>query len=181
MQYYYGFDISTVKIGISIINENEQLVFDHLLKLKSEDELEIRAEIFENLVSTFFKKFPPKKVVVEAALVAANKSNAHTIAKLQRFNGICCYILYKLSGKLPTMVSAITARNRAGIKVERIKKKVKTAAEKRMVKETVIKFVADRFKNFTYKLTKQSNFAPGTDDIADAIVLSLYGLPVKLK
>lgn len=172
--YYYGFDISSSKIGIAIVDEDEKLIFDCVQKNDSEDSLEDRAKNFDESLIPIFEKYPPTKYCIETPLEAASKTTAHTIAILQRFNGMCSYILYKKTNMIPNMVSAITARNKQGIKIEKIRKKKKTAEDKRKVKETIIQFVSEKFPSFTYKITPKGNFQPGTDDRADAIVLALY-------
>jgi len=65
---------------------------------------------------------------------------------------------------LPTLVSSRSARSKCGIKIKRGEN----------TKKKVIEWVAARFpKDFKFELTRHGNPKPGTDDMADSIVVAL--------
>ena len=99
------------------------------------------------------------------------RSSAHTISKLQRFNGMCCYALSILVNKIPTLIPVRSARKSVGIKIVRGQN----------TKLEVIKWVKSQYqKDFIFEMTRHGNPKPGTDDIADAIVIALAGINLNL-
>ena len=88
------------------------------------------------------------------------------MAKLQRFNGMCCYILYNIFDIEVRMINPRTARSKVGIKIPKNSN----------TKSFIIEWVSRRYKdNFKYEITAHGNPKPGTDDRADAIVVALAG------
>ena len=165
-----GLDISTSKIGYAVINNNKDLIDFGLIKYKSNIELELRAQDFINRIDTLRRKYVNiESVFVEQPFIAfsGGKTTAVTMAKLQRFNGMCCYGLYNVFGDCPSLISANQTRSSVGIK----RKKGED------IKKKVIKWVADTYpKDFVVELTRFGNPKPGTDDMADAIVVAIAGL-----
>ena len=97
------------------------------------------------------------------------KTTAYTMAILQRFNGMCSYIVYKTFDLEPQMVNARSARAKLGIRSP-------PRTPGKQIKKLVIEHVAARFpKQFKYEMTTHGNPRPGTDDRADAIVVALAG------
>ena len=110
-----------------------------------------------------------KHVFVEQPFIAfsGGKTTAVTMSKLQRFNGMCCYGIYRIFGNSPTLIQANKARGLVGIKVPRGQK----------AKPVVLEWVEENYKNnFTYEMTKFGNPKPTTYDMADAIVIARAGL-----
>ena len=93
-----GIDISTSKIGISIIDENENLLLSELIKMKPSDPLETRAEIFKKKIEQIRRKYEIKHIFVEQPYMAfsGGKTTAVTMAKLQRFKAclLCIYVIW---------------------------------------------------------------------------------------
>ena len=164
-----GLDISTSKIGYAVINNNKDLIDFGLIKYKSNIELELRAQDFINRIDTLRRKYVNiESVFVEQPFIAfsGGKTTAVTMAKLQRFNGMCCYGLYNVFGDCPSLISANQTRSSVGIK----RKKGED------IKKKVIKWVADTYpKDFVVELTRFGNPKPGTDDMADAIIVAIAG------
>jgi len=160
-----GLDISTSKIGIALIDDERILLHTNLIKYKSNLSLEEKAEHFMAAMDQYKIKGNIKHVYVEQPFIAfsGGKTTAHTMAKLQRFNGMCCYGLYCLYGRAPALIQTNKARGLCGIKIKRGEK----------AKEKVIEWVSKTYPNdFDYELTRYGNPKPGTDDMADAVVVA---------
>lgn len=166
-----GLDVSTSKIGIAVLDYDKKIVSTDLIKFKTETSLEERAKLFENKLVKLKKHYPIMEVFVEEPFIAfgGGKTTAHTMAKLQRFNGMCCYSIFSIFESLPIMVNVRTARNKLGIKIPKGTKQNET-------KKYIIEYVQKNHAEFTYGVTAHGNPVPGTDDKADAIVIALYGL-----
>ena len=165
-----GLDISTSKIGYAVIDEDKHLIDHGLIKYKSNLELELRAEDFINRIDTLRRKYVNiESVFVEQPFIAfsGGKTTAVTMAKLQRFNGMCCYGLYSIFGRCPALISANQTRSSVGIKRKRGED----------IKKKVIEWVAEAYpKDFIVEITRHGNPKPGTDDMADAVIVALAGL-----
>ena len=88
------------------------------------------------------------------------------MAKLQRFNGMCCFIVREVFDQDAQMVNVRSARRVLNIKVPR------GSNTKKIIIQEVEKRMGDQFK---YNLTHKGNPQPGTDDRADAIIVALAG------
>jgi hypothetical protein len=113
-----------------------------------------------------------EETYVESAFIAfsGGKTSAITMSKLQRFNGMVCYMIRKLFGKNATLISPAKARGLVGLKIKRGEN----------TKQKVIEHVSKSFpEDFHFELTRHGNPKPGTDDRADAIVIAWAGLNQK--
>ena len=163
-----GLDISSSKIGIAVLDSNENIKVSEVIKLKPNMTLEERADIFAKRMEQIEKHYVPIAVYIEqpALMFKGGKTTAQTMAKLQRFNGMCSYIVYDIFKMQPTMVNHRSARKVLGIKVARGQDS----------KKLVIEWVKGRYKEkFNYNITRHGNPQPGTDDRADALVTVLGG------
>ena len=163
-----GIDNSTSKIGYSVIDYSTNLIECQLIKLKSSDSLEARADLFFSIISQVEKKYDIKHVFIEQPFVAfsGGKTTANTMAKLQRFNGMCCYCVRLLFGFPATLIQANKARGLIGLKIKR--------GEKTKLK--VIEWAQEKYpKDFIVEYTRHGNPKPGTDDKADSIVIANAG------
>ena len=173
MNVYIGLDISTSKIGVAILSEKRKLLETKLIKLNKDLELEERTrEFIMQLVPMLSERKTIGLFVEEpASIFSMGKSSAHTISKLQRFNGMCCYALSILFNRVPKLIPVRSARKEVGIKIKRGDK----------AKLEVIKWVKSKYpKDFLIEVTRYGNPKPGTDDIADAIVVALAGINSKV-
>ncbi|QDP62126.1 MAG: hypothetical protein GOVbin1807_125 [Prokaryotic dsDNA virus sp.] len=164
-----GIDISTSKIGISIIDYKENLILSELLKMKTTDSLEKRTEIFNQKMIQIRRKHDIKNIFIEQPYMAfsGGKTTAVTMAKLQRFNGMCCYAIYDLFGFPASLIQANKARGLVELKIKRGDN----------TKLKVIEWVSKKYpKDFIVEYTRHGNPKPGTDDKADAIVIANAGL-----
>ena len=116
--YIIGLDVSSTRIGIAVLGSDDEIELSKVVKLKSSLTLEQRAAIFESEMRKLEKKYVPMAVYMEApAMLFRGGSTAHVMAKLQRFNGMCSYICYKVFGEEIILVQPNKARKHLGIKI----------------------------------------------------------------
>ena len=165
-----GLDISTSKIGLCIMDYKFNLLETELIKLNTKDELEDRCLQIEEFINNL--DYNIKDIYIESAFIAfsGGKTSAITMSKLQRFNGMVCFMVRKLLGQQAVLLSPAKARGLVSLKIKR--------GENTKLK--VIEHVARSFpSDFKYDLTRHGNPKPGTDDRADAIVIAWAGLNQK--
>jgi hypothetical protein len=116
-----GLDISTSRIGYSIIDHDENLINCGEIKLSPKDSLEIRADLFYSIIEQLKENHDIKHVFIEQPFIAfsGGKTTAATMAKLQRFNGMCSYCVRLLFGFPATLIQANKARGLVGLKIKR--------------------------------------------------------------
>ena len=168
-----GIDISTSRIGIAAVTTDEKLVFADTITYKQKDmSLENRALLFENTLQKILtvEKMHPMAIYVEEpfTMFSGGRTTANTMAKLQRFNGMCCLAIRKsILNKSAELIPARTCRSLNEIKIPRGSN----------TKKMIIDWVSAKYPNdFKYTLTRHGNPKPGTDDKADAVVVALAGL-----
>jgi Holliday junction resolvasome RuvABC endonuclease subunit len=164
-----GLDISSSRIGYCLINENEDLLLVDEIKLKPSQSLEERADIFKNTMKIIKEHSEVDYVFIEQPFVAfsGGKTTAATMAKLQRFNGMCSYVVHDLFGGPASLIQANKARGLVGLKIKRGSN----------TKLKVIEWVSEKYpKKFIVEYTRHGNPKPGTDDKADSVVIANAGL-----
>jgi len=177
---YLGLDVSTIKTGVAVLNEKEEILYNEVIKLNPEDALTKRAEIVEEELEKIWKLFPTiSKVFVEEPIILfKGGSSAKTVAKLQCFNGMICYVVYRVFRGNPIMINAVSARSVLGIKILK-----KRGTKQRDRKQPIIDFIENKYHSsntpFIYEKTKGGSYKPGTDDKCDAIVIALAGSILK--
>ena len=162
-----GLDVSTSKIGYCILDYNKNLITHNVMKFKPLA-LEDRAEIFFQFIKGIKKEHKIKNVFVEEpfTMFGGGKTTAGTMAKLQRFNGMCSFAVRRVFGYNPELIAANKARGLVGLKIKRGEN----------TKKKIIEWVEKEYpKDFIVELTRHGNPRPGTDDMADAIVIALAG------
>lgn len=169
MTYILGLDISTSVIGMAVMDLDKNLIEYKNLKLSSKMELEFRCYNFKREVYELFEKYAFDRIYVEqpAMMFGGGKTTAQTMSKLQRFNGMCCFAVYNETLLIPDLIHANTARKKMNISIPRNVKKKKTY---------IVEQVKNKYPSFTYEITRHGNPKPGTDDIADAIVIAHAGV-----
>jgi Holliday junction resolvasome RuvABC endonuclease subunit len=160
-----GIDVSTSKIGYCVIDEQQNLVEVKFIKFK-DGTLEERAmKFFNGEMQRLKKTYKITHVRIEEpfSMFSGGKTTAGTMSKLQRFNGMISILSYGCFEVLPTLVPSRSARSKCGIKIKR--------GENTKLK--VIDWVSQKFpKSFVVELTRHGNPKPGTDDMADAVVVA---------
>jgi Holliday junction resolvasome RuvABC endonuclease subunit len=165
-----GLDISTSKIGYCILDENKNIIANEFMKLKPL-QLEDRAEIFYEFLSVLNKKHNIEHVFIEEpfTMFGGGRTTAGTMAKLQRFNGMCSFAVRRIFKMNPELIPANKARKSVGLKIKRGED----------TKKKIIEWVETKYPNdFVYELTSYGNPKPGTDDKADAVVIALAGMEI---
>lgn len=164
-----GLDVSTSRVGLAIMNFNGDLFDCKAIKLNSKDSLEERCLELEKHLQTNYNQYYIKEIFIEAPFVmfSGGKTTAMTMAKLQRFNGMVSWMVHSLYGICAIPIAANKARGLVGLKIKR--------GEKTKLK--VIEWVQDEYPNsFLVEYTRHGNPKPGTDDMADSIVIARAGL-----
>ena len=164
-----GLDISSSRIGYCLINENEDLLLVDEIKLKPSQSLEERADIFKKAMEIIKEHSEVEHVFIEQPFMAfsGGKTTAATMAKLQRFNGMCSYVVHSVFGSPATLLQANKARGLVDLKIKR--------GENTKLK--VIEWVQEKYPtSFLVEYTRHGNPKPGTDDKADAVVIANAGL-----
>jgi len=167
-----GLDISSSRIGYCLINENEDLLLVDEIKLKPSQSLEERADIFKKEMECIKRSLQQQEVdyvFIEQPFMAfsGGKTTAATMAKLQRFNGMCSYVVHNLFGSPAILLQANKARGLVDLKIKRGDN----------TKLKVIEWVSNKYpKEFIVEYTRHGNPKPGTDDKADSVVIANAGL-----
>ena len=160
-----GLDVSTSIVGATLLDNDGKIVYcdawdlrkykDHFKKAEVvKDELydprfdDVAYVIIEKPVSSFF---------------GTGGSSAKVITTLARFNGIVSWICRERFNYNPEFIVSGTARKMCGIKIPRGTK----------AKQVVLNFVVETEKDFVVEYTRHGNPKPGTDDMADSIVVAL--------
>ena len=167
MNVILGLDVSTSKVGLSIIDYKGKLLECQVIKLDPKKSLEDKCLALEGHISSLSHNI--KEIYIEQPFMmfSGGKTTAMTMSKLQRFNGMCSFMVRKLMGITPVLIAANRARTINGIKIKRGEN----------TKKKVIEWVANKYpKDFLVELTRYGNPKPGTDDMADAVVIALAGL-----
>ena len=177
MDVVLGLDISTSKIGLSIVDLNKKLLKCEAIKLDNKKTLEERCLQLEHIVQSLDannyinpkNKYNIVKVYIESPFMmfSGGKTTAMTMSKLQRFNGMVSFMIRKVFGYDAELIAANKARGSVGIKVKRGED----------TKKKIIEWVKNEYpEDFNYDLTRHGNPKPGTDDKADAVVVALAGI-----
>jgi Holliday junction resolvasome RuvABC endonuclease subunit len=164
-----GLDVSSSKIGYCIIDKDENLLLCEFKKFKTSTSLESRALEFHSTLLDLSKKFKISKVMIEAPFVAfgGGRSSAQTVATLQRFNGMISLLVPIVFDMESEMVTPAASRKKQGIKIPRGQN----------TKKMIIEWVAQRYPDdFIVELTRHGNPKPGTDDMADSVLVALAAL-----
>ena len=167
-----GLDISSSRIVYCLINENEDLLLVDEIKLKPSQSLEERADIFKKEMECIKRSLQEQEVdyvFIEQPFMAfsGGKTTAATMAKLQRFNGMCSYVVHHLFGSPAILLQANKARGLVDLKIKRGDN----------TKLKVIEWVSNKYpKQFIVEYTRHGNPKPGTDDKADSVVIANAGL-----
>mgnify|MGYP003131317927 CR=1 FL=1 len=171
-EFILGLDVSTSRVGITVLSPEADLIDCQVVKLNSKDELEDRCDQLKKHLQINYNKYYIKEVYIESPFImfSGGKTTAMTMAKLQRFNGMVSYMVRELYGVNAVSIAANKARGLVGLKVKR--------GENTKLK--VIEWAQKQYpKNFIVEYTRHGNPKPGTDDKADSIVIARAGLLIE--
>lgn len=178
-----GLDISTSNVGICLIDSEVPPEHSVVLaigypisKLKG---LYVKSCAIQDAFLSIKKEHTIDVIVVEEPLEAFRKgmSSAHTIAHLNRFNGIISFLARTTFNRPVVLCNAVEARKQVGIKLDK-KSEIGT-------KDQVLTWVKSRAEMQKYAWPmKQMKSGPHAGqmreeghcyDIADSFVVSLWG------
>jgi len=163
-----GLDISTSITGVSIVDRNNELIYCEAWRT-DRPRLSVyeKFDIIKDKICYIKSQYPIEEIYVEEPLgmFAAGRSSAQVISKIQRFNGVVCWISREVFDLEPEYINASTARKICGIKVRRGQK----------AKEIVLKHVLENEKTFKAEYTKKGNPVKGVYDKADSLVIAKAG------
>ena len=115
--YLLGLDVSTKTIGISLFNQNGELLeLTHISPMvkptpgSKTEELIKKADLFSDFISKY-SKMNIKHVLIEEPLLRSN--NVNTVGTLLRFNGMVTKICYDKLNVTPEYISTYEARKNA--------------------------------------------------------------------
>jgi len=166
-----GLDISTKKIGYAIFDDFKIVKFGCICTKKDTTIYE-RAEMAISELENLLNKYQIDKIIIEESLLqfANSSSSANTIVKLTMINAIISFHLMKKKINI-VHVNASTAR-------KIVFGKSRNAAfknVKRFVMYRLIKMYGKDFYKTLPRMKIKDKLADEAFDIADAIVLALYG------
>lgn len=178
-----GLDISTSNVGLCLIDsdrsQSNRVVFAAGYPISKVKGLYAKSGAVQTAFLQVSRAHDVDVVVVEEPLEAFRKgmSSAHTIAQLNRFNGIVSFLARTVFDKPVVLCNAVEARRNVGIRLDK-KSEIGT-------KDQVFSWVRSRpeMHNFEWP-TKILKSGPRSGelkeeahcyDIADAFVVSLWG------
>ncbi len=161
-----GLDISTSTVGITVMKEDQELVLSEALRFKKDLSLTARCLLLKEFIKQLKHEFKCIFIEEPFSMFSGGRTTAHTMSKLQRFNGMCSFMVAELLNIEPVLIPANKARKAVGIKIKR----------GTCTKTKVIDFVKEKYPNFQIWYTRYGNPKPGTDDRADSVVIALAGL-----
>jgi hypothetical protein len=172
-------DISTIIIGITIVDSDGEIIKTAALDLRNKNHYpDIYAKyqkVFETIrhlrhESWYEGSSKFSHVFIEQSLqmFRSGFSSAKTLSTLSSFNGVVTYLCFRELGIKPEHLAASSARKSCGITIIPLTK----------AKEQVVKFLLDNEPKFTVEYTKSGNLKPKYYDIADSIVIAKAGYEI---
>lgn len=168
-----GLDISTSTVGLTILDENKNLILIDYIK-------PVGDTLFEKLNSAIeqfdkkLKDFTVDKIYAEQPNMMFSKglSSAQVLSTILRFNGAFLFTLCKKFNTFPIEIMASSAR-KSIIGIGRYPKGVNA-------KEEVFKWINSNCKLFTWPLKNKGRnkgkIIPECYDMADSYIIALYGV-----
>lgn len=169
----FGFDLSTTTIGYTILNNDGSYHDISFIDLSKIDNFYKKVDIFRNFLYKIIKDYgiDDNLYFVETPLLAHSLTMLKTIGVLQRFNACCCYSIYEILLKEPTLINVISARSLLKIKVP---KGLPKKDRKPFVWQSVKNLGIIPSDKWLYKKTgkpQEKNF-----DMADAFIIAKAGI-----
>ena len=160
-----GLDISTSITGITLLNNDGEIVYNLAVDTRKYKDFFEKAETVEIAIKALDIK--PEQIFIEQSLQTFRSgfSSAKTLSTLSRFNGVISWLCYQIFGIRPQYIAATSARKQAGIKVP---KGVKG-------KQAVMEHVIDNVPEVAIEYTRAGNPKPECFDKADSWVIAQAG------
>jgi len=176
---FLSFDISTSCIGVSIFNEDKELMNVKALKMKiiektTEDTEILKGDAFKSFVKEL-DIFEIIDIFVEEPLVKSN--NVYTVNKLLKFNGICSYILRDVLGIIPKFMSVDEVRRlfcpeMAEFDAKKNSYVLKFKSRKIDPKEYIFNKVAKEYDQINWIYNRNKKLKTENFDVTDSIALA---------
>jgi Holliday junction resolvasome RuvABC endonuclease subunit len=165
-----GLDISTSITGLSIVDEQESVVFSTYIDTRNKNKfssLYEKAEFIKNKLAEIEDTYCISSICIEQSLQSFRSgfSSAKTLSTLSRFNGIVSWLCWDIFSLEPEMIAASSARKVAGASIKRGEN----------TKEKILQFIVDKYPQISIRYTKHGNPKPGTYDLCDSIIIALAG------
>jgi len=183
-----GFDISTSIVGITFLDDSARFLEAHAIILPNST-LPERALFLETKLHKIFEEnsktfnYDVKEIWIEEPfqMFAKGGSSAATMMRLASFNGMCQFMLHRMTDVVPGLVNANAARKLVGLKIQRektcgisTKEQVLTWAKSRLLIECPL----FPWPKKTLKSGPRKNLTidcPSCYDIADSLVVANAG------
>lgn len=174
-----AFDISSTCIGYSVFNDKGSLIEMNYVKFNTKKSYLERKEFFREKIKHLMK-IDIKQVAIEEPLekFEGKFSSSHTIAVLNRFNGIISCLLHDMFKIEPIYYNVKHARKRV---LPNFKVKKDGTGEKHQVWENVMKMEPQI--NWKYGI-KSMKLLPENYDMADSYIIGkchIYTIQEQLK
>ncbi len=179
-----GLDVSTTTVGITALADDGKLLGVSHVSLGKipADEVGRKGDLVRKALSVYVslvEEHGPAKVFIESPVkrFSPKFSNADTISKLARFNGVVSFIAYDVYGSEAISVTPAEARKKVGVILRKAPKGTKHHVKKKMTKEDVIAFVLESHTpdEVGFKKTRYENWYNWCGDRADSYVIAKYG------
>lgn len=176
---YLAFDISTTCIGISLFNQNGDLIEINHLVLKTDETVEtdfrylVKANFFKDYIQKY-KDYNVLDVFIEDPLLGSN--NIFTAALLLKFNGICTYILHDEFKVLPKHITVYDVRKELCpefVKIDKKGKQTLSFPKELDKKEYIQQKINKMFPHIQWVYDKKGKFSKYNYDISDSIAVGL--------
>lgn len=175
-----GLDISTVVIGLSVMDKKEIIHTDYFDLHK--DESLTSNEVFQKIKEWFLsikKQYAITKINVEEPIKKCSngKTSINVISAIFKTNYTVCWICYDVFQIDINYVGSGPARKKMKInKNDDLKRDFKYYASTKDIKKRVLEKVLESFPDFEKELTYSKNGFINSHilDIADAIVMANY-------
>lgn len=177
-----GLDISTAIIGITLLNNNSEIILiDHVVLNKVDSQEYCRKALkFKSYIQENIKPNEKIHVFIEEAgkKFKMGTSSADTIFTLARFNGIISFICFEIFGMQPIELEVKESRKGLGIVIPKFTKGVKYADKRKEIKKTIIEYCLSKYsiEELGFEKTRNGGWNDWSGDRADSLVIALSGI-----
>lgn len=124
-KFYIGLDISTSVVGISLFNNNKELIDLRYADLRKIKCYFSKADLVRSIFNIICKEFEvytfDVEIYIEESLQSFRRglSSAKTLMQLARFNGVVSQIAYETFKAAPFYINVNVARKSLGLKIDK--------------------------------------------------------------
>ena len=166
-----GLDISTSITGMTILDEQGEIIYNDAIDTKKYKSMFEKAQAVRQRLQELSDQFKIDSIFIEKSLQSFRSgfSSAKTLSVLSAFNGIVSWMCYEIFKFEPEYLNATSARKICGIKIQRGEK----------AKLAVLNYLLENEDKFDVEYTKFGNPRPKYFDMADSIVIAKAGHKTK--